>query len=384
MQYDWTLIDVEQARYVEEWDYDGKAHGWPDLTISMRRLRGGMADGVEQIVVTDGDFSWTVLPSRGMSVHHAQLDDWRIGWQSPVKGPIHPAYVPLNEPSGLGWLSGFDELFVRCGLESNGAPDFDEKNRLTHPLHGRIGNLPARKVSVAIDPHEGTVSLTGVILETRFHFYKLELSATITARKGKAGLVFNDVIRNLSASPSEAQMLYHINFGSPLLDAGAQFIAPVKQVVPRNAHAATGLDNWDRYSAPMPGIEEQVYFLELISGADGKTVSMLKDAHATRAAVIRHATETLPCYSLWKNPTSLEDGYVTGLEPGTNFPNPRSFEGEKGRVIKLAAGGQATLQVTLDFLQTTEAIEKVEREVAQLQSGTNVQIHAEPVPDWCS
>ena len=49
-----------------------------------------------------------------------------LGWKSPVHGPVHPNFVPLNEPSGLGWLDGFDELFVRCGLESNGAPDFDD------------------------------------------------------------------------------------------------------------------------------------------------------------------------------------------------------------------------------------------------------------------
>ena len=39
-------------------------------------------------------------------------------------------WVPLTEPSGLGWLSGFDELMVRCGLESNGAPDFDDSGQM--------------------------------------------------------------------------------------------------------------------------------------------------------------------------------------------------------------------------------------------------------------
>ena len=72
-----------------------------------------------------------VLPTRGMGI-------WRVtaagrsgtadvGWKSPVRGPVHPAFVDLGEPSGLGWLDGFDEFFVRCGLESNGAPDFDAK-----------------------------------------------------------------------------------------------------------------------------------------------------------------------------------------------------------------------------------------------------------------
>ena len=47
--------------------------------------------------------------------------------------PVHPAFVPIAEPSGVGWLSGFDELMCRCGLESNGAPDFDERGQLAFP-----------------------------------------------------------------------------------------------------------------------------------------------------------------------------------------------------------------------------------------------------------
>ena len=38
---------------------------------------------------------------------------------------MHPRWVPLSEPSGIGWLDGFDELVARCGLFSHGAPDFD-------------------------------------------------------------------------------------------------------------------------------------------------------------------------------------------------------------------------------------------------------------------
>ena len=33
------------------------------------------------------------------------------------------------DPGGLGWLEGFDELFVRCGLDSNGPPLFDAQGR---------------------------------------------------------------------------------------------------------------------------------------------------------------------------------------------------------------------------------------------------------------
>jgi hypothetical protein len=51
--------------------------------------------------------------------------------------------------------------------------------------------------------------------------------------------------------------------------------------------------------------------------------------------------------TLWKNLAAKEDGYVTGIEPGTNFPNNRRVERKFGRVPKLAPGASRTM--TLDF-----------------------------------
>jgi len=61
------------------------------------------------------------------------------------------------------------------------------------------------------------------------------------------------------------QLLYHVNFGLPLLDAGSQFCAPATAVVPRDARAAEGIATWDRYAAEEAGYAEQVYFLRLRS-----------------------------------------------------------------------------------------------------------------------
>ena len=53
--------------------------------------------------------------------------------------------------SGLGWLSGFDELMCRCGLENNGAPEFNANGSLRYGLHGRIANTPAHHVELTVD-----------------------------------------------------------------------------------------------------------------------------------------------------------------------------------------------------------------------------------------
>src|SRR5262245_12349896 len=121
----WTLTDVQTGVYVPEIDL-GPELGIGRCSIKKRRLQGGLSDGVDSITVDTGTSRLVVLPTRGMSIWKAWRHGLEVGWKSPVSGPVHPAFVPLMEPSGLGWLDGFDELLVRCGLESNGAPDFDE------------------------------------------------------------------------------------------------------------------------------------------------------------------------------------------------------------------------------------------------------------------
>ena len=92
-------------------------------TIETRhgRFVGGPSDQVEVIEVDTGAVHATILPSRGMSIWTLEAGGIRFGWNSPVAGPIHPGLVPVFDPSGIGWLEGFDELVVRCGLESNGS-----------------------------------------------------------------------------------------------------------------------------------------------------------------------------------------------------------------------------------------------------------------------
>ncbi|HND52661.1 MAG TPA: aldose 1-epimerase family protein [Pirellulaceae bacterium] len=360
----------------------GKATGYQ---VTKSTLVGGLSDGVDVIRVDNGAFSFTIVPTRGMGVWKAWHGKELLGWNSPVPGPVHPKYVPVSEPGGLGWLDGFDELFVRCGLESNGAPEFDEETgRLKFPLHGRIANKPAQSVVVSVDDESGEVTVTGVVAEIRFHFLKLRMTSTYKTKPGEPGFRVRDEIENLSASPAEMQMLYHVNFGDTLLDAGARFVAPLKTVVPRNPHAATGIKTWDSYGAPEPAFAEQVYFLELLGDATGRTRSLLKNAHGTRGVSLVYNVKQLPCYSLWKNTTAAIDGTVTGLEPGTNFPNPRSFEGEHGRVAKLPPGGKIAYDVALESHATPGAVMAAERDIAAIQGNQKPTIHDQPLDDWCS
>ena len=208
--------------------------------------------------------------------------------------------------------------------------------------------------------------------------------STITTRFGSSSFTVRDEIENFSSTATTMQMLYHINFGLPLLDAGSRVVAPVKTLVPRTPHAASGIKAWDSYSAPQPGYDEMVYFFELNAADDGTTRTLLKNAHATRGVSLAFNKKQLPWFTLWKDTAGEPDGYVTGLEPGTNFPNPRSFETAKERVVKLAPGQKHVFDVAVEIHGSAAEVSAGEAAIAKIQAGRRPRIFDQPQADWCA
>jgi len=320
------------------------------LAVRCRRLTGGRTEGMLLVELVAGDNRVWVLPDRGLGIWKAVLGGVDLGWRSPLQGPVHPRFVPLAEPSGLGWLDGFDELLARCGLVSNGAPDFDESGRLRHGLHGRIANLPAHAVRVSLDESAGCVRLTGEVDETRFLVHALRMTTSLTLHADRPHITWIDTVTNLSERPTTMQMLYHVNFGPPLLGAGAEIVADVTEVTPRDAAAAPDAATWNRYVAPQPGRGEQVHFLRVRPDGQGRAAATLVDPLRRHAARLSWRADTLPWFTLWKNQGGPADGYVTGLEPGTNLPNPRSVEEAAGRVVPLGPGASVTFDLALEVV----------------------------------
>ena len=380
----WLLTHVDQDVYVDQIaitpeQVGGAAAGY---SIVKRRLRGGLRDGVDVIEVHNGRFRFVVIPTRGMGIWRASLGDVHLGWQSPVRGPVHPGFVPVAEASGLGWLDGFDEFLVRCGLESNGAPEFHANGTVRYGLHGKIANRPAHQVELCVDGDSGTISITGVVDETRLFASKLRLTSTITTRVGEPEFTVTDTVTNLSASPGDMELLYHVNVGMPLLNPGSRVVLPLRTVAPRDATAVDNLAEWDHYGPEAPELPEVVFFCDLAADAAGRTQTLLHNAAGDRGMSLKFNQRQLPCFSLWKNRHARSDGYVTGLEPATNFPNIKSFEKQKGRVVPLAPGESRTFAVTIEAHADSAAIAAARQAVAGFQGGTKAVVLPQPNPDW--
>jgi hypothetical protein len=389
----WTLTDLERDVWLDSFSKSAKDLKLPsdvNWSITKRTLRGGLRDGVDLIEVHNGALGFSVLATRGMGIWKGNYRGLALGWDSPVRGPVHPKFVHQEERGGIGWLQGFDEWIVRCGLDSNGAPGEDvvqDNNgnpmKVNLPLHGRIANSPAHHVAIEIEtepPYE--IAVIGHVEESALFCPQLELRTRISTRPGSNSLTISDEIVNLKGTPSEMELLYHCNFGPPFLDPGAQLMVPDREVAPRDARAMEGIGHFNVYSGPTAGYVEQVYWHLLNTSAGGhETLAALRNSAGDRAAVLRFDKLQMPYFTQWKNTGALEDGYVTGLEPGTNFPNPRRFERENGRVVKIEPRQSYRCVLRVEIYSTAAEVKKIEDEIKSMSSAPPT-VHAKPQPKF--
>ncbi len=372
-----TLIDAAKGIYASNAVVDAQSNGvslanagW---SVRLTRMQGGPSDGVDLICLDNGHMKLMVLPTRGMGIWKADCGDLPLKWDSPVLNPVHPSLVDQSRRGGIGWLDGFNELICRCGLGWHGAPGTDTRrdndgNVVSEqflPLHGRIANLSAHMVTVQIED-DGWIRVTGVIDETSVFGERLRLTSVLSTQADSSDFEIHDTVTNLGGGPAEVEMLYHCNFGTPLLGGGATFHTAASRVTPRDARAAEGIADWEKFSDPAPGYAEQVYFVAPLSDDSRYGLAALRSSDGQNAVGIRFDTSTLPWFTLWKNTQATEDGYCCGLEPSSSLPNNREFEREHGRVITLERG--KSIEFDLQFLVADGA-----KDVDALVGGTQLR-----------
>jgi hypothetical protein len=385
-----VLTSVEKNIDVGDWQIGARETGVaPGVSWSVRkrRLHGGKQDGVDLITIDNGRMTITIVPTRGMGILHVVAGDVKLGWDSPVREVVHPKYVNLEARGGLGWLEGFNEWMARCGLEWAGHPGTDrfinnvgEQAEMNLTLHGKVANIPASEVEVIVeDAPRPRIRVRGRVDERAFYGPKLELWTELWTEPESSTFRIEDTLTNRGAFDQEFQILYHANYGPPLLGAGSRVTAALRRVTPFNAHAAKDVATFADYQAPARGFVEQVYNLHPYADAAGRSRLMLRNAAGDRAVSMGFAVAELPYVTLWKNLTALEEGYVTGLEPGTGFPYTRRLEREAGRVPKLKPGETRRFAIDVGLHTTNEAVRAVENDIGRIQNGRPTQI--DPAPE---
>ena len=355
-------------------------------SVTQRTLRGGKQEGVKLLTLDNGKLQISIIPDRGMGIFDVTSKGIRLGWDSPVKEIVHPSHINLESRGGLGWLEGFNEWMVRCGLEFAGHPGTDEfidntgnPSTLNLTLHGKIQNIPASEYEIIIDPEPPhRIRIRGTVYEKFFYGPKLKLVTEISTVPGSDSFQISDKLTNEGAFAQEFQLIYHGNYGSSILEEGAQIYTPAKSVTPMNSQAAKGIENWKSYQGPTPGFIEEVYLLEPLSNSEGNAIALLANADLTLGTSVQWNLSELPYLTVWKNTAAQEDGYVTGIEPATGYPFNRRIERKYGRVPMIQPGETRSFTLNFEIHHDQDSVQSIIGEIDHLQKNTALTLNREP------
>jgi hypothetical protein len=370
MERTWIITDTDSSFCAPDFHIPGRQLGFDDNSYCRKlTLRGGRQAGVEIIEISNGLLSLRVCPTRGMGIIDGRFGAHSLGWSSPVREIVHPQYVNLLEMGGRGCHYGFNEFLNRCGIEWSGAMGEDEttdnmgrRNRVFLPLHGKVGWTPASRVSL-VAQNEALI-LEGDVPEQMVFGVNYLLRTRLMLDKGGARVRIEDTLSNLGDTAGEYEMLYHTNFGPPFLERGARFRGTFDTAVPRDEAAAAGLGSLSAFPAPTPGFVEQVFLFRAHPDDRGFAHQLLSNARGNLAARVSFRVDTLPYTILWKRCAGPAEGYVVGLNPCSDLPNPRRQEREAGRVGRIGPGVDVQF---VEWIELFEGQESVDRAIQDVQ-----------------
>lgn len=325
--------------------------------IRKYQMSEGPERGVEFIEVrTGGGLRYLVNTTRALDIGLTEFCGTPLSWHS-VVGEKHPSYF---EQEGLGWLrSASGGMLMTCGLTQVGSPANDQGESLG--IHGRVHHTPASQVCASGEWVEDdyTLSIKGITEESRLFGEKIRLTREIQSRLGSNRIEVTDMVENFGFEETPHMILYHLNFGFPLMDKNAVFNFPSKSVTSRDKWSSP--NGYQHYDAPSVGIKEDVYYHELDPNQlkeDWASVQIINPDFPTGNSQSRKAmtveiswnTKNLPRLHQWKMTGS--GTYALGIEPANCDVKGRVWERENGNLQVLQPGEKRVYKLIFDFYQT--------------------------------
>lgn len=297
---------------------------------------------------------YKVIIDRAMDIADAFYNQYSLTWLS-HGGTISPDRFADR---GMGWLRNFGGgLLTTCGLSHVGGPEADEKGE--RGLHGLISNIPAEIISIVQpDPISGSLemSITGIMRETQVFGPALELKRTISGKLGEAKIHIHDEVVNCGNEKAPHMLLYHINFGWPLVDEETELLWKGSWSSPTQDPAQKvfkGDHSFRKCPAPMKshsGTGQDVAFIDTEADNDGVSHCGLYNLKLNLAVALRFPKNVLPWLTNWQH--WGENEYVTALEPGTNPPIGQNKAREEGSLVYLKPKEGRSYSLEIEVLET--------------------------------
>lgn len=270
--------------------------GIPGTGSAERLLTARLFDSLE----------FEVLPGRGFDIGDAWYRGIPISWFSPIADTR-----ALATPTGNEWLTRFNGgLVTTCGFATIGSAANGQG------LHGNASHLAADEVSWQVT-EDGSIQLNAVIESVAIFGPSFRVRRSYhasTSADGISRLVIADDVSNIGPEAAPLSMLYHINFGAPLVAPGTSVIIDSHEVTAAAAHDE--VPDWSALPHPVEHITEAVFeHKRVASNAEGLARATILSSTHDLAATVEWTSATLPRLHQWVFPT--RGRWALGIEPAT-------------------------------------------------------------------
>ena len=245
---------------------------------------------------------FSVVPDRCMDLYDCSYKGVNLSFHT-KNGLVSPqSFTALEGEFTQQWSGG---MLVTCGLDNVGG---HAEDGIIYPVHGRVSNIPAQTFGTKTfwEGDDYVLRASGEMHQTRLYGHHLSLRRTVeTSLHGKS-IKIHDVITNFEAEDAPYVMLYHWNFGYPLLQADSRVQCSDAEILPVFADSVDP----DQAAAPKDGAGEQGFWY---INRKEQACAVLYNERLELGAYIAYDTANLPRMYQWKNMKSHD--YVMGLEP---------------------------------------------------------------------
>ena len=301
-------------------------------------LSDGWSRGMRAADINTGSgLQYTVLPDRGLDISLASYKGVNLVYLT-CNGETHPSFY---DPEGLGWLRTFaGGLLTTCGLTHLGPPCLDEGEQLG--LHGRYSTIPVKQFADLSDweGNEYRYKVRGIIEEGYLFGKKMRMEREISSVRGQNVIRLTDKITNFGNIPSPYTVLYHMNFGYPLLTEDSDLVIDPLETIPRDPNAEAGIKEFRNFIKPQPSYSEQVFFHIMKGDKQGETTVTLRNKKMGVSVIIKFNINQLPFVTQWKMMGNGE--YVLGIEPCNVLCKSRKVLREENALPFLNPGESST------------------------------------------
>ena len=302
---------------------------------------------------------YKVVIDRAMDIVDAFFNQHSLTWLSEA-GITKPGTAAEN---GNGWLTRWaGGLVTTCGLTHIGAAEKDENAE--RGLHGKISNIPAQIESI-IQPDilagKNQMSIAGIVKQADALGSNLQLRRTISSTVGKPSIKIKDVVTNMSSSPVPHMILYHCNFGWPLVAPGVDIIFNGNyQPMQGDTHKEifNSKNNFRKCAKPRNENEKGFQgcaIIDLKTDSKGYCLAGICNKNLGIGITMKYKKRQLPVltnWQLWK-----KGDYITALEPGTNGPIGQTAAKQQKELIYLLPGKSRTYEIELTVLSDKKQID---------------------------